>query len=65
MDALGLLWVACTSASYTKGQDEKQVGIPFVLVSVTPRALVTTPAVEYNFLASVEHDMTLKGRNEP
>jgi len=41
------------------------VGIPLVLVSVTARALVTTPMVEYSFLMSVERDRSLKGRNEP
>jgi len=65
MDALRQLWVVCTLASHTKGQSGQQMGIPLVLVSATARALVTTPMVEYNFLVSVERDMSFNDANEP
>jgi len=65
MDVLRQLWVLCTSASHTKGQSGQQKEIPLVLVSATPRALVTTPMVEHNFLVSVERDMSFNDMNEP
>jgi hypothetical protein len=64
MNALRQLLIVRVSPIFQKLRGQ-QVEKPLVLVSVTSRAWVTTPMVEYTFLVSTKRDMSPNGKNGP